>query len=215
MSNPATESQSRRRSNLRMLMLFIAGAGLTLSLTLAVQMNSAKKSALNSAQPVAQSDQDTQLADPFAGWMTYSNPEFRYALRYPGDWNQGEMDLGTEKLIVLTPAPVDQIGMQVDAISVSASTNTKNVTAQEYYEQMVLPSQAGSMCESPTLKTDLPPSLQGLDVVIAEGLCGVLNQGPRAIIAHNGYMYMLSSGFTGEVDAQLVYKVLSSLAFLD
>jgi len=128
---------------------------------------------------------------------------------------EGEMDLGAEEDMTSDTAPVDQIGMQVDAISVSASTNTKNVTAQQYYEQMVLPSQAGSMCESPTLKTDLPPSLQGLDVVIVEGLCGVLNEGPRAIIAHNGYMYMLSSGFTGEVDAQLVYKVLSSFAFLD
>jgi len=162
-----------------------------------------------------QTAQQVSPPDSVASWKTYTNTELNYSLKYPNTWNQGEQKLTTEKMIVLTPSSVNQIGYQIQAVYIRAQINTNNLTSFEYYNQNIKPGQEGSVCTNPLINSNIPTSLRNLDVTIIEGTCGVLGQGPRTIIAHDGRIIDISSSFVEEIDNNLIYQILSTFKFLD
>ena len=155
----------------------------------------------------------TTSDDPTANWKTYVNRELGFSLKYPNNWNQGDKNVVEGNIVVLTPAPVEQIGYQVQAVYIQVRNNSKHLTSIEYYNQVLKPFQAGSVCTNPLINTNVPSALKNLNVTIIEGMCGVLSQGPRMVVDKDNYIVDVSSSFTDKVDSNLIYQILSTFKF--
>lgn len=153
--------------------------------------------------------------DETENWKTYVNRELGFSLKYPNNWNQGDKNVVEGNIVVLTPAPVEQIGYQVQAVYIQVHNNSKHLTSMEYYNQVLKPFQGGSVCTNPLINTNVPPALKNLNVTIIEGMCGVLSQGPRMVVDKDNYIVDVSSSFTDKVDSNLIYQILSTFKFVD
>ena len=152
--------------------------------------------------------------EPVRAWDTYTDIQNGFSLKYPSTWNKGQEPVVGGDIVVLSPVSVEQIGTQVQAVSVYVTKNPKHLTSMEYYDQVVKPDQAGSVCTDPSINTNVPSSLQGLDVTIIEGLCGVLTQGPRMVAISGDHIVVVSSSFVDEVNNNLIYEILSTFKFI-
>lgn len=164
------------------------------------------------------SRQSTPLASAkeTANWKTYTNQKFGFSLKYPNTWNEGDRKVEVGDVVVLTPAPVELMGYQIQAVYIQVISNPKHLTSMGYYDQVLKPSQAGSVCTNPLINTNVPTSLKNLDATIIEGTCGVLSQGPRMVVAtKDNYIVGISSSFIDKVDNNLIYQILSTFKFLD
>lgn len=159
--------------------------------------------------------QQDVTTDSISNWKTYTDTELNFSLKYPEDWNQGSIEPVINKTIVLTPESVDKIEYQIQAVHIITQPNSNYLSSMEYYDKDLKIKQKGSQCESPIINRKIPESLKDIDITIIEGTCGVLNQGPRAIISRNGDIIDVSSSFVDEVDNELIYKILSTFKFLD
>lgn len=152
---------------------------------------------------------------PPTDWKTYTNRESGFSIEYPYTWNKGD-EKGVEgNIIVLTPASVEQIGSQVQAVYIQVHDNPKHLTSMGYYNQVLKPFQASSVCTNPLINKSVPSVLKNLDVTIIEGMCGVLSQGPRMIVNMDNYLVDVSSSFIDQVDNKLIYEILATFKSLD
>lgn len=166
-----------------------------------------KSQRLNTTTPITNS--------PTADWKTYTNQEPGFSIDYPNAWNRGDKKTADGYVVVLTPASVDKIGFQVQAVYIRVQNNTKHITSKEYYTEVLKPFQVGSVCTNPLINTNVPSSLKNLDITIIEGMCGVLSQGPRMIVTRDNYLVDVSSSFIDQVDNNLIYQILATFKFID
>lgn len=157
-------------------------------------------------------DWKNQVLNSTPNWKTYTNHSIGFSLKYPENWNLAFRKVQNEDIDIIAPEEVDklELGYQSQAVYIQIHKNPTNLTSREYFDQVIRPSQAGSVCTDFSINTHIPDSLKNKDITIIEGLCGVLNQGPRTIITKSNSIIDISSSFIDKVDNNLIYQIIAT-----
>ncbi len=154
----------------------------------------------------------TSISDETANWKTYTDEVNKFTIKYPKEWRE---EVRGDKLILLTPESIDLKDGQIGGIFINIVTNPSNLSSREYLDQVAIPAQKGSPCEGNIkIISNLPKSLKSLDVTIAEGFCGALDQGPQMFISKGDNIIILSSSLNN-LDRNIVNQIYATFKFVD
>lgn len=150
------------------------------------------------------------------GWLKYENNDFNFTMYYPSDWSSGRYERMQENAIIFTPSPSTSIGLQIEQIYVYFVPNPNNKSSLDYFKSEIEPGQTGSPCTDFKINKSVPKSLDEFDVTIVEGLCGVFNENPTAIINHKNNYIVIQASFdlidnNNRISYKLFYDILSKI----
>lgn len=149
-------------------------------------------------------------------WLRYENNDYNFVMYYPSGWSSGSSEGKKDTEIIFTPRPSSSIGSQIEQIFVSFRPNSKKQSSLDYFKSKIEPGQLGSPCTNFKINEKIPQSLNKYDVTIVEGLCGIFNENPLAIINHKGNFIILNASFdlqdtSHKISYELFYDIISKL----